>query len=323
MRCLQKDPKQRLHDIADARLELDAPMDDAAELARAGGPPARTAGRWPTFALVAATVLALVAGTAAGVWWRASRETPVVEWKAERLGGPSLALRPRLSPDGHLLAFLSIDEVQSQISVMKPGTGVWTQLTHDRTQGLAYNAAWSPDGSLIYYDRYTDAPTGVFSVPALGGEERLVIENAVAPAALADGSLLFARQNADRVYQLHRFWPESGKLEPLPVVTGNGSTARSGRSTPRMSCLLAGRWVRRTNADGLKIFDLNSHELRPVDPNFTGAVRSIAVDPRDRTLVVSSREGSTYRVLRMSTGARVTTDAAADDAVESGHRRRA
>jgi hypothetical protein len=38
---------------------------------------------------------------------------------------------------------------------------------------------------------------GVFSVPFLGGEERLVIENAAHPAALPDESLLSERLGRD------------------------------------------------------------------------------------------------------------------------------
>jgi hypothetical protein len=54
---------------------------------------------------------------------------------------------------------------------------------------------WSPDGSTIYFSRTLDVPMGVFSVPFLGGEERLVVENAAHPSALPDGSLLVARVN--------------------------------------------------------------------------------------------------------------------------------
>ena len=67
-----------------------------------------------------------------------------------------MALRPRLSPDGHLLAFLTMNDGLSQVAVMKPGTGIWTQLTHDRTRGLTFTMSWSADGSHIYYDRFTD-----------------------------------------------------------------------------------------------------------------------------------------------------------------------
>ena len=46
-----------------------------------------------------------------------------------------------------------------------------------------------------------DRPVGVFSVPMLGGEERMVLEDALGPQALPDGSLVVVRINAARQWQ--------------------------------------------------------------------------------------------------------------------------
>jgi eukaryotic-like serine/threonine-protein kinase len=85
-----------------------------------------------------------------------------------------MALFPRLSPDGHLLAFQAMVDGTTQIAVMKPESGNWSVLTRDRSHGPVLNHSWSSDGTLIYYDRYTDGPRAIFSVPVLGGDERLV-----------------------------------------------------------------------------------------------------------------------------------------------------
>jgi hypothetical protein len=301
-RCLQKEPKQRLHDIADARLELDAPGDDrdAGVVTDTGAVRAR-AGRWSTRAMIAAAALALAAGAVLGIAWRASRESPQVEWTSARLGGPAVSFRPRLSPDGHLLAFMSVHDGLSQVAVMKPGTGVWTQLTRDRTHGLTYSMCWSADGSQIYYDRYTDTPNGIYSVPALGGEERLVIENAQNPASLPDGSILFGRPNADRVIQLHRFWPASGKLEPLPVLL-TGDSVQPIRAIDANRALIQGRALNAPlRRDSLLIYDLTSHELRALGTGIPSDVVSLSVDRRDQSAVIAARDGSSFRVLRIAT----------------------
>ena len=52
----------------------------------------------------------------------------------------------------------------------------------------------------------------IFSVPVLGGDERLVLENAFSPEPLPDGSLLVVKLNAEGRYQLHRFWPGTGRI---------------------------------------------------------------------------------------------------------------
>ena len=95
-----------------------------------------------------------------------------------------MAYSPRISPDGHLLAFLAEVDGLSQVAVMKPGFGGWTVITHDRSQGLVYGLNWSADSGHVYYDRITDVANGIYSVRNLGGEERLVVENAGNPLPL-------------------------------------------------------------------------------------------------------------------------------------------
>jgi hypothetical protein len=301
-RCLQKEPRQRLHDIADARLELDAPMDETTGSgAGAGGGPTRL-GRWPTWSLIAATALALAVGVAGGVAYQiAVAPPPPADWTATRLGGPAQSFRPRLSPDGHLLAFMSINDGLSQIYVMKPGTGAWTQLTRDRTHGLAFTLCWSTDGSHIYYDRITDAANGIYSVPALGGDERLVIENAQNPFSLPDGSLLFGRPNADRIVQLHRFWPASGKLEPLPVALAGDKMGPIRALEANRVVIQGGPLQKAGQRESIWIFDLVSQDLRPLAAALPPDIVSHAVDPRDRSVVLVAREGTSFRVLRVTT----------------------
>jgi hypothetical protein len=152
--------------------------------------------------------------------------------------------------------------------------------------------SWSADGSHIYYDRATDSPNGIYSVPALGGEERLLIENAQNPASLPDGSILFGRPTPSRVIQLHRFWPASGKLEALPVVIQTDSIAPI-HSIDANRALILGRALKAPlERDSVQIFDLASHELRPIGGTVPSDVVSMSVDPTDGSAVVSVRQGS-------------------------------
>jgi serine/threonine protein kinase len=300
-RCLQKDPKQRLHDIADARLELEAgeAQDDAAASPTTATPaPARSS--W--LALVATALIAAIAGAGSGVAWRVSRERPPSEWTGQLLGGPAISMHPRVSPDGHLVSFLAMVNGQTQVAVMKPGAASWTVLTSDRTRGLVYTSSWAPDGSAIYYDRITDIANGIYSVGALGGDERLVIENASTPHALPDGSILFARINPARVWQLHRFWPGSGKTAALPIATFN----RSGNH-PHAAAIDENRIVvyghpvdRTSGIDSLHVFDLSSGQLRAIAANLENAIASFSVDRTNRTILAVAIDGSMYRVLRIS-----------------------
>ena len=210
VRCLQKDPRARLRDIGDARLEI-TERDAVVETAAAPVSRPRLA---PWIALTA--LLALVAGGAAGALWPRTPARSAPNWRAALVGGPASLLQPVLSPDGQQLAFQTIVDGQTQIGVMKADGGTWRVLTSDRTRGLSAIHDWSPDGSRIFYDRQTDTLNGVFAVPSLGGDERLVLENAGFPVALPNGDLLVQRVNANRQSQLHRFSPSTGRLDPLP-----------------------------------------------------------------------------------------------------------
>jgi hypothetical protein len=105
-----------------------------------------------------------------------------------------------------------MDRGLNQVAVMKPETGNWSILTHNHERGAIFNIAWSSDGASIYYDRTTDVPQGIYSVPVLGGEEHLVLESAASPQPLPDGSLLALKFNEKRQLQLFRFWPDTGRL---------------------------------------------------------------------------------------------------------------
>ncbi len=137
------------------------------------------------------------------------------------LGGPEMAINSRLSPDGHLLAFLAMVDGLTQVAVMKPESGNWTILTRDRSRGQAFSVSWSPDGALIYYTRSNGATKGVYSVPLLGGDEHLVLDNAGNSEAMLDGSLIVAKVSAERKRKLHRFWPGTGRMEEIAIQTVN------------------------------------------------------------------------------------------------------
>ena len=96
---------------------------------------------------------------------------------------------------------------------MRPGSGNWLTLTRNRERGSVTAVSWAPDGNKIYYDRTLDVPRGVYAVPVLGGEEQLVLEDAMYPEVLPDGTLIVARNNPQHELQLFHFWPETGRLQ--------------------------------------------------------------------------------------------------------------
>jgi eukaryotic-like serine/threonine-protein kinase len=295
-RCLTKDPKQRLRDIGDVRFDLVEP--EPVEVSATAPAVAVSPSRW--IAASALTVLAALSlGVAGGVAWRAARDVEPARWTGARLGGPAIAMQPRVSPDGQLIAFQAMVDGQTQVAVMKPGTGTWTVLTSDRSSGLLDTLAWSHDGSRIYYDRLTDTPQGIFSVPALGGQERLLIENATRPEPLSDGSLLLLRTNESRLAQLHRLWPDSGRLEPLPAISSSTFDGNFVRAIGGNRVAIFGRPLADpASHDQLHLLSLDTGDVRRFGPDLPSPdVVSMAFDAANRSILIAMRDGSAFRVL--------------------------
>ena len=224
--CLEKDAGERFQSARDLRFAL-------SQVAENGNQGRIRASRSPVKAWVlgALASVAIIAATVAATRWLWG-DSALPQWSGVLLGGPDRALDPRLSPDGNLLAFKAFDKAQTQVAVMKPESGNWSFLTHRRDRGVVQHVSWSPDGSLIYFDRVTNVPLGVYSVPVLGGEERLVLENAKSPEALPDGSLLVSRAGAGGEDQLYRFWPETGRIQVFSLQQPRYKAAACSRMVP-------------------------------------------------------------------------------------------
>jgi hypothetical protein len=294
-----------MRDIGDVRLELEEPLvpDEATN------PPSPAARRrwW----MVGAGVLVLAVGFATGAVWRSTRAAPSpIEWTGTRLGGPTVILNPRVSPDGQFVAFATVVDGLTQVAVMKPESGNWTVLTRDRSKGLVYNIGWAPDGSRIYYDRHLDTPRGVYSVPALGGEERLLLENAGGPQPLPDGTFIVERINAERQRQLHRFSPTNGRLEALPGIVRDLDAESQVRALPGgKSIAFLGRPLTGEQPQpSLYELDLDTQQVRhigaslPIPVAGIGLVPSLTVNPDDGSILVAVRDGTLFRILKVRRG---------------------
>ena len=253
--------------------------------------------------LVGASALLIITGAAV---WQAGRAPSQELWSGVMLAGPAKAFEPRLSPDGQLLAFLAIVNQLPQLAVMKPTGGSWTILTSDREHGYITTAAWASNGSKIYFDRMWGHPLGIYSVPPLGGEPRMLLDEAFGPEPLPDGSLIVVKLTDQGDNQLFHFRPDSGKLEALPAFLMKGDITPMLRAFPDGKELVyfGTTEKERSQSARMLVFNLASRQARelapglPVDPVSDGW-SPLGVARDGKSVYLATKEGDTQPLVQV------------------------
>ena len=135
--------------------------------------------------LIAAVVVLVVALGVYGIMKRAP--APIMLGQTVQVTlDPGLELYPALSPDGRVVAFTAGPAGSRRVFVKSVTGGSAVQVTRDPA-GDHVLPRWSPDGSqLLFFGR-----GGIYVVPALGGQLRIVVANQ------ADGGVAYAAWSPD------------------------------------------------------------------------------------------------------------------------------
>ena len=190
-RCLQKDQRQRLQAIGEARI--------AVERAMSGEPvegpmPATRVASWRRALpwVITALALAAMVGTASRLWNHASPP----DTRVTRLTDlPGLEESPAISPDGRSVAFTADVGGKRHIFVRLIAGGAPLQITRDTVDHEC--PRWSPDSSSMLY--FSSGVSGtvqgnIWEIPALGGAPRRVIDSVgCADVNRTDGRLALFR----------------------------------------------------------------------------------------------------------------------------------
>jgi eukaryotic-like serine/threonine-protein kinase len=223
-RCLVRDPKQRLHDIADARILLDEAISGVSTVVPVAIVRADKQDRTKQVLAGLVLVLAIVAGS---LGWIVARGTPLAPSESRTL---SLVLPPNLrwaeesfasigiSPDGRTVAVVAEDDINRRLylrSLNSPelrtveGTegaegpffspdGRWIAFSQNGLKKLSLDGgapvsiaprifgkgAWSPAGDIYYTSDYH---TGLFRVSAAGGTPQELTKSDAAQGELNHG----------------------------------------------------------------------------------------------------------------------------------------
>jgi eukaryotic-like serine/threonine-protein kinase len=185
--ALRKDPRTRYQHMADVSVALKALREDSESGRLFVDAPAPARRRARRFALIGGATVIAIAAIGSVLMWRGRAPQAGFNVQLTRItsdGG--LSMFPALSPDGKMMAYASdragdgqLDIWLRQISGGKP-----IRLTHDAADD--YRPEFSPDGSQIVFES-ARRPSGVYIIPALGGDETLVAENSTMPHFSPDG----------------------------------------------------------------------------------------------------------------------------------------
>jgi eukaryotic-like serine/threonine-protein kinase len=203
-RCLRKGPERRWQSMADLQIALED-LREEGHAPRATPPAVSSLNRrWKRgvaagLAVVATAVLAL------GAWWQSTRTLPSVtpnRTLTKLTSDLGWTDHPTISLDGKTLAYSSDRSGEGNLDI-------WIQHIPDGspvrlTRGPAddTDASFSADGSRIAFQSTKDGG-GIYLIPTLGGEERLVAARGFSPRFSPDGKWLaygVAEERGSRIY---------------------------------------------------------------------------------------------------------------------------
>ena len=184
-RCLAKDPKARLRDIGDWRIELEA-GDDRQSTGGAGVSAPLRRWRWLAAALivVAIAVPAALCRPAAQNPLEGASFTPLTNWEGAEEGA-------EISADGRFVAFLADHDGEFDIWLSQIGTGRFANLTKNvpplaPSGSIVRKLGFSDDGSEIWFNPGDRKP--LLLLPLTGGVARAFLpEGSNTPAWSHDG----------------------------------------------------------------------------------------------------------------------------------------
>jgi Tol biopolymer transport system component len=277
-RCLDRDPTRRLHDIADARLEIE---EAAAEPAAIAAETPSAARRGPRAGALVAAALA-VAALASLLTWRLAPPPggdPVVTKLARISRGSGRSEWPSWSPDGSFLAYASDRGGDSEIYVRRGEGGQDVNITNDPAQDV--QPALSPDGNAVAFVSTRSSHTGLIRIggaqgrnvrtyggdlwvgPTLGGAMRRLAPDANNPAWRPDGTGILYVSGSEN----HRSILEvpAGGGAPRAVLPSEASSWE----ICRLACSPDGRWISfEALPEGILLMPAAGGKPRPLSTGF-------------------------------------------------------
>ncbi|HEX2837777.1 MAG TPA: protein kinase [Phycisphaerales bacterium] len=272
--CLAKDRKQRLHDIADARLELERAI-SGREWKAATGHGGATLRPW----LIATSVLLMIAS---GGWiWSASRPaasatrpSPTLELTIPMPKGHEVVGSIAISRNGERVAFCTEDEAgESQLYIRELDRSEFTKVPNSRD---ASNPAFTPDSrSVLFANR-----EGLLRAPVDGGAPTMVFKTPSMMSACTqdDGSIVYSTGTDSPLWRIPPGGGVPVAVTDLSAIAGTYAHVWP-QPIPGTNKILLTSWGDK-NVGGARITDTQSGAVREVTktptPSFVPPARWVA-----------------------------------------------
>ena len=222
-RCLQRDRKQRLPDIAMARLEIDEAPAGRPELP-VSPIPAHPHFRWWNAGIA---LLALAGLAVAIVHFRETRLQPVpVRFQIPAPSSASFGYGIALSPEGRKLAFIGREGAEGHTMMWVRPLDSLSARPLAGTEGAFFFPFWSPDGSSIGFW----AEGKLKRVEASGGSPRTLCDvpaTAFGGATWSRDGIIVIGSNSDGLFRV----PQAGGV-PTRLTTVDSSHGELGHTLP-------------------------------------------------------------------------------------------
>ena len=310
-RCLRKDPERRAHSMADLRLALEEVKEESESGTLAAAPAGVRSKRRKIPWIVAAVVLAALAGAA--FWYLRENRMPQEALQAVPLTTyPGNESYPSFSPDGKQVAFVWNGEKQDNydIYVKLIGPGRPLRLTTDPALDIA--PAWSPDGASIAFGRLGRlGKAKLMLVSALGGAERELAEVLYPPSGSdtmnwsPDGRWLVVPggDSAEKPSALWLVSVESGEKRQITLPPANNLGDYFGTFSPDGRTLAFVRYTAGSTSD-LYVLPLAENLSAKGEPrrlsNDNRIIIGIAWTADGREIVFASDRGGSQGLWRMA-----------------------